>query len=125
MKSIICAWILLLQSAVKPNIVLAMYQVYVMIQLVENAKINSHLQNIQRNILTTTVRETRIINGLMGGIFYGLNANYTESLLTNQTPSVLIERLSDKATNYQIGVFSDNGFKTKFVPPINLFHNIS
>lgn len=48
----------------------------------------------------------------MTGIFYGLNANYTESLLTNQTPSVLIERLSDKATNYQIGVFSGyNGFK--------------
>ena len=37
------------------------------------------------------------------GLFYGLNGSYTDSLLSNKTPSVLVERLTQQ---YLQGVFS-------------------
>ena len=43
------------------------------------------------------------------GVFYGLNANYTDSILSNHTQSVLIEKLH--AENYQLGLFSATNFK--------------
>ena len=43
------------------------------------------------------------------GLFYGLNANYTDSILSNNTQSVLIEKL--RAENYQLGLFSATNFK--------------
>jgi len=43
------------------------------------------------------------------GLFYGLNANYTDSILSNHTQSVLIEKL--RAENYQLGLFSATNFK--------------
>ena len=43
------------------------------------------------------------------GLFYGLNANYTDSLLNHKTPSVLIEKL--KQDHYQFGLFSATNFK--------------
>ncbi|AOF53599.1 hypothetical protein BKG91_08915 [Rodentibacter caecimuris] len=43
------------------------------------------------------------------GIFYGLNANYTDSILSNHTPSVLVEKL--QAEKYQFGLFSATNFK--------------
>ena len=38
------------------------------------------------------------------GLFYGLNGSYTDSLLNNKTPSVLVERLTQQ--QYAQGVFS-------------------
>ena len=38
------------------------------------------------------------------GLFYGLNGSYTDSLLSNKTPSVLVERLTQQ--KYTQGVFS-------------------
>ena len=38
------------------------------------------------------------------GLFYGLNGSYTDSLLSNKTPSVLVERLTQQ--QYLQGVFS-------------------
>ena len=38
------------------------------------------------------------------GLFYGLNGSYTDSLLNNKTPSVLVERLTQQ--QYLQGVFS-------------------
>ena len=38
------------------------------------------------------------------GLFYGLNGSYTDSLLSNKTPSVLVERLTQQ--QYAQGVFS-------------------
>ncbi|WP_077478269.1 DUF3413 domain-containing protein [Rodentibacter trehalosifermentans] len=43
------------------------------------------------------------------GLFYGLNANYVDSILSNHTPSVLIEKL--RAEQYQMGLFSATNFK--------------
>ena len=43
------------------------------------------------------------------GLFYGLNANYTDSVLSNHTQSVLIEKL--RAENYQLGLFSATNSK--------------
>ena len=43
------------------------------------------------------------------GLFYGLNANYTDSILSNHTQSVLIEKL--RAEHYQFGLFSATNFK--------------
>lgn len=43
------------------------------------------------------------------GLFYGLNANYTDSILSNHTPSVFIDKL--QAEKYQFGLFSATNFK--------------
>ncbi|OOF63281.1 DUF3413 domain-containing protein [Rodentibacter sp. Ppn85] len=43
------------------------------------------------------------------GLFYGLNASYTDSILSNHTPSVLVEKL--QAEKYQFGLFSATHFK--------------
>ena len=43
------------------------------------------------------------------GLFYELNANYTDSILSNHTQSVLIEKL--RAEHYQLGLFSATNFK--------------
>lgn len=48
-------------------------------------------------------------NAGLVGLFYGLNANYTDSILSNHTPSVLIEKL--RAEKYRFGLFSALGFK--------------
>ena len=48
-------------------------------------------------------------NAGLVGLFYGLNANYTDSILSNHTPSVLIEKL--RAEKYRFGLFSASGFK--------------
>ena len=53
-------------------------------------------------------------NAGLVGLFYGLNANYTDSILSNHTPSVLIEKLC--AEQYQFGLFSATNFKD------SLFH---
>ncbi len=45
------------------------------------------------------------------GLFYGLNANYTDSLLSNKTESVLIDTLRRKHSGYSLGLFSADGFK--------------
>ena len=48
-------------------------------------------------------------NAGLVGLFYGLNANYTDSILSNHTPSVLIEKL--RAEKYRFGLFSASSFK--------------
>ena len=48
-------------------------------------------------------------NAGLVGLFYGLNANYTDSILSNHTQSVLIEKL--RTENYQLGLFSATNFK--------------
>lgn len=48
-------------------------------------------------------------NAGLVGLFYGLNANYTDSILSNHTPSALIEKLHAEA--YQFGLFSATNFK--------------
>ncbi|THA09937.1 DUF3413 domain-containing protein [Rodentibacter pneumotropicus] len=48
-------------------------------------------------------------NSGLVGLFYGLNANYTDSILSNHTSSVFIEKL--KAEKYQFGLFSVTNFK--------------
>lgn len=48
-------------------------------------------------------------NAGLVGLFYGLNANYTDSILSNHTPSVLIEKL--RAEQYRFGLFSATNFK--------------
>ena len=48
-------------------------------------------------------------NAGLVGLFYGLNANYTDSILSNHTPSVLIEKL--RAEKYRFGLLSASGFK--------------
>ena len=48
-------------------------------------------------------------NAGLVGLFYGLNANYTDSILSNHTPSVLIEKL--RTEKYRFGLFSASGFK--------------
>ena len=44
------------------------------------------------------------------GLFYGLNGSYTDSLLSNKTPSVLLERLTQQ--QYLQGVFSSKKVDT-------------
>ncbi|MFD1806975.1 DUF3413 domain-containing protein [Pasteurella oralis] len=44
------------------------------------------------------------------GLFYGLSANYMDSLLSNKTASVLVEKL--KQENYQLGLFSSTQFNS-------------
>ncbi|OOF50127.1 hypothetical protein BKK54_07320 [Rodentibacter genomosp. 1] len=48
-------------------------------------------------------------NAGLVGLFYGLNATYMDSILSNHTPSVLIEKL--RAEKYQFGLFSATHFK--------------
>ncbi|QPB43534.1 DUF3413 domain-containing protein [Rodentibacter haemolyticus] len=55
------------------------------------------------------------------GLFYGLNANYTDSILSNHTPSVLIEKL--RSEKYQFGLFSATNFKDSLFRQA-LFKNI-
>ena len=50
-------------------------------------------------------------NAGLVGIFYGLNANYTESILSHRIASPLIEKLHKE--NYQFGLFSADNFKTQ------------
>ncbi|WP_424407329.1 DUF3413 domain-containing protein [Pasteurella sp. PK-2025] len=45
-------------------------------------------------------------NAGLTGLFYGLSANYTDSLLNHKTPSVFIEKLAEEG--YAFGVFSSN-----------------
>ena len=47
-------------------------------------------------------------NAGLVGLFYGLNASYTDSLLSNKTPSVLVERVAQQ--QYMQGLFSANKF---------------
>ncbi|MEE6032439.1 DUF3413 domain-containing protein [Avibacterium paragallinarum] len=49
-------------------------------------------------------------NTALTGLFYGLTANYTDSLLSNKTPSVLINALKQKKSAYQLGLFASDGF---------------
>lgn len=42
----------------------------------------------------------------LAGLFYGLNANYTDSLLADKTPSLLLTKLQQNKVRYEIGVFS-------------------
>ncbi|MCK3658429.1 hypothetical protein A4G18_06830 [Pasteurellaceae bacterium Pebbles2] len=48
-------------------------------------------------------------NSGISGLFYGLNANYTDSLLHHKKTSVLIEKMQQD--NYQFGLFSASNFK--------------
>lgn len=45
------------------------------------------------------------LNQGLTGLFYGLNANYADSLLSNKTTPVLIERLKQRKVRYEIGLF--------------------
>ena len=49
-------------------------------------------------------------NAGLSGLFYGLNANYIDSLLNNRTSSVFIEKLLSE--NYGFGLFSATNFKS-------------
>lgn len=60
-------------------------------------------------------------NAGLTGLFYGLNANYTDSLLNHKTPSVLVEKM--RQDNYQFGLFSATNFKETIFDQ-TLFHNI-
>lgn len=60
-------------------------------------------------------------NAGLTGLFYGLNANYTDSLLNHKTPSVLVEKL--KKENYQFGLFSATNFKDSIFEQA-LFHDM-
>ena len=55
------------------------------------------------------------------GLFYGLNANYTDSLLNNKTPPVLISALQQQGYNF--GLFSASGFKDSIFSQA-LFRNL-
>lgn len=48
-------------------------------------------------------------NAGITGLFYGLNANYTDSLLNNKTPSVLMRKLQQE--QYKFALFSATNFK--------------
>lgn len=60
-------------------------------------------------------------NAGLTGIFYGLNANYTDSLLNHKTSSVLIEKLQQD--HYQFGLFSATHFKESIFEQA-LFHKM-
>ncbi|MDY3124196.1 MAG: DUF3413 domain-containing protein [[Actinobacillus] rossii] len=60
-------------------------------------------------------------NAGLTGLFYGLNANYTDSLLNHKTPSVLVEKM--RQDNYQFGLFSATNFKDTIFDQ-TLFHNM-
>ncbi|QEH18595.1 DUF3413 domain-containing protein [Histophilus somni] len=48
------------------------------------------------------------LNQGLTGLFYGLNANYADSLLSNKTTPVLIEQLKQGKVRYEIGLFGQN-----------------
>ncbi|STO67656.1 sulfatase [Canicola haemoglobinophilus] len=48
------------------------------------------------------------LNQGLTGLFYGLNANYADSLLNNKTVPVLLEQLKQGKVRYELGVFSQN-----------------
>ncbi|MBN6711339.1 DUF3413 domain-containing protein [Haemophilus haemoglobinophilus] len=48
------------------------------------------------------------INQGLTGLFYGLNANYADSLLNNKTVPVLLEQLKQGKVRYELGVFGQN-----------------
>ncbi|WP_109078019.1 DUF3413 domain-containing protein [Aggregatibacter kilianii] len=52
-------------------------------------------------------------NAGLTGLFYGLNANYTDSLLSNKTPSVLVDRIAQQ--KYAQGLFSGNKFASSIL----------
>ncbi|MCW9698976.1 DUF3413 domain-containing protein [Avibacterium sp. 20-129] len=60
-------------------------------------------------------------NTALTGLFYGLTANYTDSLLSNKTPSVLISTLKQEKFAYQLGLFSSDGFHASLLSQ-NLFN---
>ncbi|WP_439294518.1 DUF3413 domain-containing protein [Lonepinella sp. BR2882] len=60
-------------------------------------------------------------NSAIVGLFYGLNANYTDSLLNNKKTSVLIEKMQQDS--YQFGLFSATNFKPSIFRQA-LFHQI-
>ncbi|WP_386687272.1 DUF3413 domain-containing protein [Lonepinella sp. MS14437] len=60
-------------------------------------------------------------NSAIVGLFYGLNANYTDSLLNNKKTSVLIEKM--RQDSYQFGLFSATNFKPSIFRQA-LFHQI-
>lgn len=48
------------------------------------------------------------LNQGLTGLFYGLNANYADSLLNNKTVPVLLEQLKQGKVRYELGIFSQN-----------------
>ena len=60
-------------------------------------------------------------NAGLVGLFYGLNANYTDSILSNHTPSVLITKLQDE--KYQFVAYSSTAFKDSLFKQA-LFRNV-
>ena len=60
-------------------------------------------------------------NAGLVGLFYGLNANYTDSILSNHTPSVLIKKLQDE--KYQFVAYSSTAFKDSLFKQA-LFRNV-
>ena len=60
-------------------------------------------------------------NAGLVGLFYGLNANYTNSILSNHTPSVLIKKLQDE--KYQFVAYSSTAFKDSLFKQA-LFRNV-
>ncbi|TYG34013.1 DUF3413 domain-containing protein [Lonepinella koalarum] len=61
-------------------------------------------------------------NSAIVGLFYGLNANYTDSLLNNKKTSVLVEKMQQE--DYQFGLFSATNFKQSIFRQA-LFHQIT
>ncbi|WP_439257210.1 DUF3413 domain-containing protein [Lonepinella sp. BR2271] len=60
-------------------------------------------------------------NAAITGLFYGLNANYTDSLLNHKQTSVLIEKMQQDG--YQFGLFSATNFKPSIFRQA-LFHQM-
>lgn len=60
-------------------------------------------------------------NAGLTGLFYGLTANYTDSLLNNKTSPVLIETLKNQPTPYQFALFASDGFKASLLNQ-SVFH---
>lgn len=49
------------------------------------------------------------------GIFYGISADYMDSLLSNKTPSVFFQYLQQQKAQYALGVFSSTNFSSPLV----------
>lgn len=59
-------------------------------------------------------------NAGLTGLFYGLNANYSDSLLNGHIRSPLIQLATEQ--QYQLGLFSDNAFQAPLLRQAILYH---
>ncbi|MDO4627530.1 MAG: DUF3413 domain-containing protein [Pasteurellaceae bacterium] len=95
------------ENASRPNILL------INISGLRNDALSDNVPNLQQfahqaTRFTHHYSTGNTNNAGLTGLFYGLTANYTDSLLSNRTPSVLIQHLQQQG--YQFGLFSANNF---------------